>query len=181
MKISPGKIITLISGKIAKNIGMHSLKYFLMASSEVTNFPEFVAVGMVDDIQITYYDSNTKRGEPKQDWMKKVTEDKAEYWEWETERAVGAQQTFKVRLDTFKQGFNQTGGLNSNLSSCLSSRPPHSVSPPEDSLLSGHLPRYRFLPQQSHDVLEERWRGASRGRGQGRDPPQPRRLLPDQR
>uniref|UniRef100_A0A3Q3FEK7 MHC class I-like antigen recognition-like domain-containing protein n=1 Tax=Labrus bergylta TaxID=56723 RepID=A0A3Q3FEK7_9LABR len=60
---------------------MHSLKYFFTASSEVTNFPEFVAVGMVDDIQVGHYDSNTKRVEPKQDWMKKVTEDKADYWE----------------------------------------------------------------------------------------------------
>nr|XP_020483906.1 major histocompatibility complex class I-related gene protein-like [Labrus bergylta] len=67
---------------------MHSLKYFFTASSEVTNFPEFVAVGMVDDIQVGHYDSNTKRVEPKQDWMKKVTEDKADYWEWLTERAV---------------------------------------------------------------------------------------------
>uniref|UniRef100_A0A3Q3FMF4 Ig-like domain-containing protein n=1 Tax=Labrus bergylta TaxID=56723 RepID=A0A3Q3FMF4_9LABR len=90
---------------------MHSLKYFFTASSEVTNFPEFVAVGMVDDIQVGHYDSNIKRVEPKQDWMKKVTEDKADYWEWLTERAVFHQQRFKVDLDNFKQRFNQTGGL----------------------------------------------------------------------
>uniref|UniRef100_A0A3Q3FTR1 MHC class I-like antigen recognition-like domain-containing protein n=1 Tax=Labrus bergylta TaxID=56723 RepID=A0A3Q3FTR1_9LABR len=76
---------------------MHSLKYFLMASSEVPNFPEFVIVGMVDDIQIEYYDSNIKRAEPKQDWMKKVTDDDAEYWERLTE--IWYQQTFKVDLD----------------------------------------------------------------------------------
>uniref|UniRef100_A0A3Q3NRD5 MHC class I-like antigen recognition-like domain-containing protein n=1 Tax=Labrus bergylta TaxID=56723 RepID=A0A3Q3NRD5_9LABR len=90
---------------------MHSVKYFYTASSEVTNFPEFVIVGMVDDFQTDYYDSNTKRAEPKQDWMKKVTEDKADYWERQTERAVVNQQRFKVRLDTFKRRFNQTGGL----------------------------------------------------------------------
>uniref|UniRef100_A0A3Q3E7Q2 Ig-like domain-containing protein n=1 Tax=Labrus bergylta TaxID=56723 RepID=A0A3Q3E7Q2_9LABR len=75
---------------------MHSLKYFLTASSEVPNFPEFVAVGM---------------REPKQDWMKKVTEDKADYWERETEKSVGHQQTFKVSLDILKRRFNQTGGV----------------------------------------------------------------------
>nr|XP_020483357.2 major histocompatibility complex class I-related gene protein-like [Labrus bergylta] len=90
---------------------MHSVRYFFTASSEVTNFPEFVAVGMVDDFQIEYYDSNTKRAEPKQDWMKKVTEDKADYWEWETQRAVYYQQLFKVDLDNFKRRFNQTGGV----------------------------------------------------------------------
>uniref|UniRef100_A0A3Q3LYZ7 Immunoglobulin C1-set domain-containing protein n=1 Tax=Labrus bergylta TaxID=56723 RepID=A0A3Q3LYZ7_9LABR len=177
---------------------MHSYKFFYTASSEVPNFPEFVIVGMVDDIQAGYYDSNIKRVELKQDWMKKVTEDEAEYWEWLTERAVDHQQWFKVTLDILKRRFNQTGGVhivqmmvgcewddetgevngydqygydgedfialdmktwtwvapqqqayhknyltkdcvdwlkkNSNLSSCLSSRPPHSVSPPEDSL-----------------------------------------------
>uniref|UniRef100_A0A3Q3MIM1 Ig-like domain-containing protein n=1 Tax=Labrus bergylta TaxID=56723 RepID=A0A3Q3MIM1_9LABR len=90
---------------------MHSLRYFFTTSSEVPNFPEFVAVGMVDDIQVGHYDSNTKRVEPKQDWMKKITEDKADYWEWETERAVYYQQSFKVDLDNFKQRFNQTGGV----------------------------------------------------------------------
>ncbi|XP_060915669.1 major histocompatibility complex class I-related gene protein-like isoform X2 [Labrus mixtus] len=90
---------------------MHSLKYFFTASSEVTNFPEFVAVGMVDDIQTEYYDSNTKRTEPKQDWMNRVTEDKADYWEWQTERAVFHQQLFKGNLDTLKRRFNQTGGV----------------------------------------------------------------------
>uniref|UniRef100_A0A3Q3M0Z4 MHC class I-like antigen recognition-like domain-containing protein n=1 Tax=Labrus bergylta TaxID=56723 RepID=A0A3Q3M0Z4_9LABR len=89
---------------------MHSLKYFLTASSEVTNFPEFVIVGMVDDIQAGHYDSNIKRVELKQDWVKKVTEDEAEYWKWLNQRAVGVQQLFKVDLDIFKRRFNQTGG-----------------------------------------------------------------------
>ncbi|XP_065804188.1 major histocompatibility complex class I-related gene protein-like isoform X9 [Labrus bergylta] len=90
---------------------MHSMKYFYTASSEVTNFPEFVIVGMVDDFQTDYYDSNIKRTEPKQDWMKKVTEDRADYWEVETEKLKGAQQRFKVNLDTLKRRFNQTGGV----------------------------------------------------------------------
>nr|XP_020483279.1 class I histocompatibility antigen, F10 alpha chain-like isoform X1 [Labrus bergylta] len=90
---------------------MHSLKYFYTASSEVTNFPEFVIVGMVDDFQVEYYDSNTKRDVPKQDWMKKVTEDKADYWEGETEKSVGSQQTYKGNLDIAKRRFNQTGGV----------------------------------------------------------------------
>ncbi|XP_065804133.1 major histocompatibility complex class I-related gene protein-like [Labrus bergylta] len=90
---------------------MHSLKYFYTASSEVTNFPEFVSVGMVDDFQVEYYDSNTKRAEPKLDWMKKITEDKADYWEWQTEISKGKQQDFKVGLDNLKRRFNQTGGV----------------------------------------------------------------------
>ncbi|CAK6984475.1 major histocompatibility complex class I-related gene protein-like [Scomber scombrus] len=89
----------------------HSLKNFHTASSQVPNFPEFVAVGMVDDVQIDYYDSNTRRLVPKQDWVHKVTEDDPHYWESETEMLRHYQQIFIVNLETLKQSFNHTGGV----------------------------------------------------------------------
>ncbi|XP_070703059.1 class I histocompatibility antigen, F10 alpha chain-like [Pempheris klunzingeri] len=89
----------------------HSLKYFYTGSSGVPNFPEFVIVGLVDDAQIDYYDSETKRDVPKQDWMSRVTADRADYWEGQTEVSQGDQQTFKVSIDILKDRFNQTGGV----------------------------------------------------------------------
>uniref|UniRef100_A0A1A8HZD6 Mhc class I A n=1 Tax=Nothobranchius kuhntae TaxID=321403 RepID=A0A1A8HZD6_NOTKU len=87
----------------------HSLQYFYTTSSGVNNFPEFVIVGLVDGQQITYYDSNIKRAVPKQDWMEKNLG--ADYWETNTQIAVGTEQTFKVNVQILKQRFNQTGGV----------------------------------------------------------------------
>ncbi|XP_067335378.1 class I histocompatibility antigen, F10 alpha chain-like isoform X2 [Channa argus] len=89
----------------------HSQKYFYTASSQVPHFPEFVIVGMVDGVETVYYDSNTRRAEPKQDWMNRITADDPQYWETQTDSAMVSHQTFKVNIDIAKQRFNQTGGV----------------------------------------------------------------------
>ncbi|XP_078146348.1 class I histocompatibility antigen, F10 alpha chain-like isoform X2 [Centroberyx gerrardi] len=89
----------------------HSLKYFYTASSQVPNFPEFVTVGLVDEVQMFHYDSNTKRAEPKQDWMSRVTADDPEYWESQSGVCEGYQAMFKRNIDIAKERFNQTGGV----------------------------------------------------------------------
>uniref|UniRef100_A0A672I696 Ig-like domain-containing protein n=1 Tax=Salarias fasciatus TaxID=181472 RepID=A0A672I696_SALFA len=80
-------------------------------SSNVPNFPEFVVVGLVDEVQVEHCDSNTRRFVPRQDWMNNVTEEDSEYWDRNTERLLEAQQTFKGNIEILKQRLNQTGGV----------------------------------------------------------------------
>ncbi|XP_061597382.1 H-2 class I histocompatibility antigen, Q9 alpha chain-like [Cololabis saira] len=104
-------VFLLLFGVPAITAVTHSLKYFYTASSGITNFPEFVVVGLVDDVQMVRYDSNTKKLEPKQDWMSRLTEDDPQYWERNTQTNVGSHQTYKASIEIVKQRFNQTGGV----------------------------------------------------------------------
>uniref|UniRef100_A0A8D3DJ97 Ig-like domain-containing protein n=1 Tax=Scophthalmus maximus TaxID=52904 RepID=A0A8D3DJ97_SCOMX len=87
-------ILLLLLGAHGATAVTHSLKYFYTGSSQVPNFPEFVIVGLVDEVQMIHYDSNTMKAEPRQDWMSEATD-----------------QVFKVNIGTLKQRFNQTGGV----------------------------------------------------------------------
>ncbi|KAM4619023.1 major histocompatibility complex class I-related gene protein-like isoform 1-T1 [Polymixia lowei] len=89
----------------------HTIMYYLTGSSEVPNFPEFVAVVMVDEVEVGYYDTNIQRLEPKQDWMKKALTDNPQIWEINTGCCLEYQHRFKTDIDTVKQRFNQTGGV----------------------------------------------------------------------
>ncbi|XP_069024877.1 major histocompatibility complex class I-related gene protein-like isoform X1 [Embiotoca jacksoni] len=87
----------------------HSLQYFYTASSGIPDFPEFLTVGIVDGQPISYYDSVIKQEIPKQGWMAET--EGPEYWERQTQRSIGDQQTFKGNIEIAKQRFNQTGGV----------------------------------------------------------------------
>uniref|UniRef100_A0A4W5JW82 Ig-like domain-containing protein n=1 Tax=Hucho hucho TaxID=62062 RepID=A0A4W5JW82_9TELE len=88
------------------NLLTHTLKHFYSASSEVTNFPEFMVVGMVDDVEMVHYDSNIQKAVPEQDWMKQTD---AEYWEREKREFFHSQQSFKEEVHILKEHFNQSG------------------------------------------------------------------------
>ena len=89
---------------------LHSLQYFLTSSSGLPTFPEFVAVGMMDGVQIGYYDSNIQGIVLKQAWTEQFNRDHPGDLESMTERALGNQQRLKANMLDLKKLFNQTGG-----------------------------------------------------------------------
>ncbi|CAK6974592.1 major histocompatibility complex class I-related gene protein-like [Scomber scombrus] len=104
-------VVLVLLGLHSAAAVIHSLKYIYTASSQVPNFPEFVTVGMVDDVQTDHYDSNTRRVEPTLNWVKRFKEDDPQLWERDTENLRGHQQVFKANIETVKHRFNHTGGV----------------------------------------------------------------------
>ncbi|XP_044190919.1 major histocompatibility complex class I-related gene protein-like isoform X2 [Thunnus albacares] len=91
--------------------GKHSLKFFFTSSSEVKNFPDYVAVGLVDEVPAGYCDSISKTVEGKQDWSQKMFEDDPQHMEWYTHMCLLYQYEYKAHIDILKQQLNQTEGV----------------------------------------------------------------------
>ncbi|XP_030193824.1 major histocompatibility complex class I-related gene protein isoform X2 [Gadus morhua] len=102
-------LLLLVFGHNVSSV-IHSLQFFQTASSGLSTFPEYVTVLMVDEVQVEYYDSNTRRIITKQDWIDQFYRDPPGELEIATERRKGIQQVYKVNLGTLKKRFNQTGG-----------------------------------------------------------------------
>uniref|UniRef100_A0A8C4DWH0 Ig-like domain-containing protein n=1 Tax=Dicentrarchus labrax TaxID=13489 RepID=A0A8C4DWH0_DICLA len=77
----------------------HSLKFFFAGFSGVTNYPEFIGAVMVDGVEVVHYDSNIKRAEPKQDWMKRLMEDDPGHRDWYTDGCRVNQRFFSSTID----------------------------------------------------------------------------------
>ncbi|CAI5691565.1 unnamed protein product [Oreochromis niloticus] len=88
-----------------------SLKYFFTASSGIQTFPEFVAVGVVDEIEMIHYDGLTAKAELKHDWVHTITKAHPDYLEYNTPKFVSAQQVYKINMEVAKERFNQNGVL----------------------------------------------------------------------
>ncbi|KAJ8273809.1 hypothetical protein GJAV_G00105760 [Gymnothorax javanicus] len=87
----------------------HSLKYSYTAVTPGIEFPEFTAVGTVDDVQFMYYDSNSRKMIPKTEWIKESEGE--DYWERETQILMDQQQFFNHSIRITMEYFNLTQGV----------------------------------------------------------------------
>ncbi|KAM9824024.1 major histocompatibility complex class I-related gene protein-like [Neosynchiropus ocellatus] len=104
------KLFILMALLSSASGAIHSLRYCESAFSEPLRFPEFVADGLVNDVHVVHYDSNTMRAEPRQDWMSRVVEDEPDYWEQEMRSFIGYQLLQRANLKILGERFNHTGG-----------------------------------------------------------------------
>ncbi|KAM9838524.1 major histocompatibility complex class I-related gene protein-like [Aulostomus maculatus] len=87
----------------------HSLKYFLTATSGVSNIPEFVGTATVDGVRMGYCDSRIQAAQPKQSWMEALVENEPQHLEWYRMKCFGSQHVFRANIATLRLRLNQTG------------------------------------------------------------------------
>nr|BAA33884.1 MHC class I antigen [Cyprinus carpio] len=104
-------VLLLLLGAHLAYAGTHSLRYFYTAVSGISDFPEFTAVGLVDDQQFDYFDSKTMKDVPKTEWIRQNVD--AGYWDRQTQTLIGTHQSFKNNIQVAKERFNQTTGVHS--------------------------------------------------------------------
>ncbi|XP_043938068.1 major histocompatibility complex class I-related gene protein-like [Protopterus annectens] len=88
--------------------GFHSLRYTYSAYASNDKLVEFVAQGLLDDVQIDYYDNHIRRKVPKQQWMNESME--AGYWERGTQSRNSKEHWFTVNTRIVMQRRNDTSG-----------------------------------------------------------------------
>ncbi|XP_039206217.1 major histocompatibility complex class I-related gene protein-like isoform X3 [Crotalus tigris] len=90
----------------------HSLMFFSTVISEPSQgLPQFVSVGSVDGQVFAYYDSNTRRVQPRVSWIEKVGKEDPQYWDRNTQRVRYSEVAFRDILETVRRLYNQSEGL----------------------------------------------------------------------
>uniref|UniRef100_U3I7A4 MHC class I-like antigen recognition-like domain-containing protein n=1 Tax=Anas platyrhynchos platyrhynchos TaxID=8840 RepID=U3I7A4_ANAPP len=96
----------LPSRPLSSLLGPHSLRYFYTAVSDQSpGVPQFLTVGSVDGEVFVRYDSETRKMEPRVDWI--VANTDQQYWDRETEISQSNEKFFRANLDTLRERYNQ--------------------------------------------------------------------------
>ncbi|XP_063072758.1 major histocompatibility complex class I-related gene protein-like [Engraulis encrasicolus] len=102
-------VVFLLTFVSLSSAATHSLQYLYSASSGIPGLPEYISVGEVDGVVISYYDSNIKREVSRQSWMAENLDE--EYWISETELDKYHEVIFKENINILRKRFNQDNGI----------------------------------------------------------------------
>ncbi|XP_059826643.1 class I histocompatibility antigen, F10 alpha chain-like [Hypanus sabinus] len=83
----------------------HTLQYFYTSMTGDEDFPEFVHVGLLDDVQITYFDNRVMKDISRQTWMNGELDD--DYWKKETQRLINRHKLSMANLQIAIQRTNR--------------------------------------------------------------------------
>nr|XP_061796676.1 major histocompatibility complex class I-related gene protein-like [Nerophis lumbriciformis] len=90
---------------------LHSLKFHVIASTQINNLPDFVYDIYVDEVLIVHYDSSNRSVEYRYDFIKKATADNPNFWQRQR-RTILTQESFaKEAMEQFRIGYNKTKGV----------------------------------------------------------------------
>ncbi|KAK3520963.1 hypothetical protein QTP86_015713, partial [Hemibagrus guttatus] len=106
--VLPRVLIFLVMAFPQASAATHSLQYFYTGVTPGINFPEFIAVGLLDGEQFMSYDSNIRKMIPKTEWIQKISTDDPDYWKNQTHDMQSDQEKLKQLLVTVMKDFNQT-------------------------------------------------------------------------
>ncbi|XP_043939099.1 class I histocompatibility antigen, F10 alpha chain-like [Protopterus annectens] len=89
--------------------GKHVLRYIFTGISEGTKYPTFMAMGIIDDIHIYYYDSERNQVIPRPDWVDTFPD--PEYWEEQAQTLGWEKQKFQSIMEHVKQKAGTLQGI----------------------------------------------------------------------
>ncbi|XP_036411288.1 major histocompatibility complex class I-related gene protein-like isoform X2 [Megalops cyprinoides] len=86
----------------------HSWKNCVTGTTGVSAFPDFVAVAIVDEDTVAYFDSNIKHIELRQQWAEKIEEKNMDR---DNRELNSFMEDFKQKWSQYMTRFNQSGGI----------------------------------------------------------------------
>ncbi|XP_007444958.1 major histocompatibility complex class I-related gene protein-like, partial [Python bivittatus] len=90
----------------------HFVKYFYTTVSEPSQrLPQLVAVGYVDDQVFVYYDSSSRKVQPRVSWMKEVGKEDPQFWDNQAKGARGVEENLRADLEAVRTLYNHSKGL----------------------------------------------------------------------
>ncbi|XP_007564458.1 major histocompatibility complex class I-related gene protein-like [Poecilia formosa] len=89
----------------------HLISSIIFAISGAPDVPEFVTVGILDDIPVGYCDSNKIQLEPRTTWMKNVFRDYPNHQSWLSEKCKKNNIEFISTVRSLMERFNQSEGV----------------------------------------------------------------------